>query len=75
MHYRLAIALAESAIEATAVVLRKVVSYKRLTTKLVYTLKHLTMSVGAMLDPYSKMYLVCRCVSETGEQRKESARG
>ena len=74
MHDGLAVTLAERAVEASTVVLRKVVSDKRLTTKLVHTLKDLVPSVHVSFHVRNIVYLVGCCVSETGEQRKESAR-
>ena len=56
MHDGLAVALAECAVEAVAVVVREVVPYKGLSTKLVHSLEH----------------LVCGSVAETGEERKET---
>jgi hypothetical protein len=58
VHDGLAIALAECAVEAVAVVVCEVVAYEGLSTELVHSLK----------------YLVCGGVSETGEERKESSR-
>jgi hypothetical protein len=73
VHDCLAIALAECAIEASAVVLAQVVPDEGLATKLVNTLEDLFMSATVFAPRIFRTYFVGRSVSEPGEEREESS--
>tara|TARA_R110002003_G_scaffold214_22_gene16161 strand:- start:1644 stop:1829 length:186 start_codon:yes stop_codon:yes gene_type:complete len=57
VHDRLAIALAECAVEASAMVLRQIVPDEGLATKLVHALQDLTLSIFAHIFPVSERTL------------------
>lgn len=73
MHDGLAIAIAECAIEASAVVCCKVVPDEGLAAELVHTLENLTLSIAVSTTTHFRTYFVGRSVSETGEEREESS--
>lgn len=74
MHDRFAVTLAKCAIEASAVVVRQVVSYEGLSTIFVYALKDLVLSTTALFGLYLESYFVGRSVTESGEEGEESSR-
>jgi chloramphenicol 3-O-phosphotransferase len=73
VHDGLAIAFAECAIEASAVVCCQVVSDEGLAAELVHTLENLTLSTAVFTTAHFRTYFVGGSVSETGEKREESS--
>lgn len=73
MHYCLAVALAKCAVEAVTVVLCEVIPSEGLATVLVYTLENL-LRLGMQLFSWREIvYLVRSSISQTWEERKETA--